>query len=82
MELNYVSVNRWIVFNWNEALQNRLSVLSSVSVNRWIVFNWNWKCCFRFQFGSVSVNRWIVFNWNYTEYRYDQNMITFQLIVG
>ena len=61
-----VSVNRWIVFNWN--LMNRFSDIKSVvSVNRWIVFNWNKNEAQRHcKSVSVSVNRWIVFNWNYT----------------
>ena len=36
-----VSVNRWIVFNWNFLATSSPSS-TSVSVNRWIVFNWNW----------------------------------------
>ena len=38
-----VSVNRWIVFNWN-ALREKEGVKAAfVSVNRWIVFNWNYE---------------------------------------
>ena len=35
-----VSVNRWIVFNWNRICRES-PLQARVSVNRWIVFNWN-----------------------------------------
>ena len=67
-----VSVNRWIVFNWNmfELPLSRFS--DKVSVNRWIVFNWNirWTSVTG-DVKSVSVNRWIVFNWNLNVQRCD-----------
>ena len=36
-----VSVNRWIVFNWNAFNGLVKTLAQAVSVNRWIVFNWN-----------------------------------------
>ena len=43
-----VSVNRWIVFNWNKNLRAVPLRGGFVSVNRWIVFNWNavWRVVF------------------------------------
>ena len=38
-----VSVNRWIVFNWNSISHPMVILTQYVSVNRWIVFNWNQK---------------------------------------
>ena len=66
MTIRLVSVNRWIVFNWNFNVCSFGYFLPAVSVNRWIVFNWNLDCQLGTRCFFVSVNRWIVFNWNLT----------------
>ena len=78
-----VSVNRWIVFNWNPSSSTSSTVQTLVSVNRWIVFNWNLDGICRVAMRIwVSVNRWIVFNWNGIYVGEDEDTYEFQLIVG